>query len=319
MSSPPAKRQRTDENAPVTRSERWFFDDGNVVLQAGNIQFRVHWSILALHSSVFRDMQGLPQPPDQPTVDGCPMVELSDDPDDVEYFLKALYIPMFHCQQTLPLAVVSAFIRLGRKYDFKELFDSAVARLTSMCPMTLEEYDVVSESDRLKTIEGYSGLTIDLISLASENNVLSVLPCAYYCALHLHKLGSLFDGIRRGDGTLASLSSLDLRRCVVAREKLFSKQFRDGYTLGWLRKGSDFFNDCTSSVQCRGQREALLTAFLEARLVPLLLPTAVSRLGLCPACTQQATESMAAGRKKMWEEFPGIFELPPWSELKNEI
>ncbi|KAJ7231873.1 hypothetical protein B0H12DRAFT_996082, partial [Mycena haematopus] len=73
-------------------SETWF-DDGNVVLQAGNTQFRVHWGILALHSSVFRGMQGLPQPPDQPGVDGCPIVELPDDSGDVGYLLKALYIP----------------------------------------------------------------------------------------------------------------------------------------------------------------------------------------------------------------------------------
>jgi hypothetical protein len=63
------------------------------VLQAGNTQFRVHWSVLALHSSVFSGMQGLPQRDDQLTVEGCPVVELSDDPQDVEYLLKALYIP----------------------------------------------------------------------------------------------------------------------------------------------------------------------------------------------------------------------------------
>ncbi|KAF8208156.1 hypothetical protein K438DRAFT_1468773, partial [Mycena galopus ATCC 62051] len=63
-------------------SETWR-RDGNVVLQAANIQFRVHWSVLAQHSSVFRDIEELPQPPDQPTVDGCPVVELYDDPNDV--------------------------------------------------------------------------------------------------------------------------------------------------------------------------------------------------------------------------------------------
>jgi hypothetical protein len=57
--------------------------DGSVVLQAGNTQFRVHWGVLALHSSVFHDMEELPQPQEQLTVEGCPIVELSDEPDDV--------------------------------------------------------------------------------------------------------------------------------------------------------------------------------------------------------------------------------------------
>lgn len=91
MSSPPAKRQRT-ENAPLTRSDIWH-SDGSVVLQARDTQFRVHWSVLALHSSVFRGMQGLPQAVDQPSMDGCPVVELSDSVEDVEHLLRALYNP----------------------------------------------------------------------------------------------------------------------------------------------------------------------------------------------------------------------------------
>jgi hypothetical protein len=95
MLSPPQKRHRT-EDAPITRSEIWH-NDGSVVLQPGNTQFRVHWSVLALHSSFFRDMQGLPQPPDQPSVEGCPVVELPDDTEDVEYLLKVLYSPSVVC------------------------------------------------------------------------------------------------------------------------------------------------------------------------------------------------------------------------------
>ncbi|KAJ7935112.1 hypothetical protein B0H13DRAFT_1474520, partial [Mycena leptocephala] len=63
------------------------FDDGSVVLQAENTQFRVHWSILSIHSSVFHDMQGLPQPPDQDSIEGCPVVQLSDLAADVEHIL----------------------------------------------------------------------------------------------------------------------------------------------------------------------------------------------------------------------------------------
>ncbi|KAJ7039025.1 hypothetical protein C8F04DRAFT_1086858 [Mycena alexandri] len=64
MSRPPTKRQRT-EDAPVNRSEIWH-NDGSVVLQAENTQFRVHQSVLAMHSQFFRGIQGLPQPLDQP-------------------------------------------------------------------------------------------------------------------------------------------------------------------------------------------------------------------------------------------------------------
>ncbi|KAJ6495795.1 hypothetical protein C8R47DRAFT_957081, partial [Mycena vitilis] len=72
--------------------EIWY-KDGSVVLQAQNTQFRVHWTLLAQHSAVFSDMMGLPQPPDQPSVEGCPVVELQDTTEDVGHLLKAIYNP----------------------------------------------------------------------------------------------------------------------------------------------------------------------------------------------------------------------------------
>ncbi|KAJ7039022.1 armadillo-type protein [Mycena alexandri] len=85
---PPVDRQRS-EDAPA-RSSIWY-QDGSVVLQAENTQFRVHWGVLGAQSLFFRDMQDLPQPPDQPTVDGCAIVEMQDTALDVGYLLKALY------------------------------------------------------------------------------------------------------------------------------------------------------------------------------------------------------------------------------------
>ena len=86
-----AKRQRTDDG-PVLhpkRSEPWF-QDGNIILEAGLTQFKVYRGILALNSDIFRDMFAVSQPVEQESVDGCPIVHLSDSPDDVRYVLNAL-------------------------------------------------------------------------------------------------------------------------------------------------------------------------------------------------------------------------------------
>lgn len=86
----PAKRQRTESE--LTRSHIWY-DDGSVVLQAEATQFRVHWSILSLHSTFFRDMRTLPQPADEQSVEGCPVVVLHDSSTDLERLLRVLYDP----------------------------------------------------------------------------------------------------------------------------------------------------------------------------------------------------------------------------------
>ncbi|KAF8216803.1 hypothetical protein K438DRAFT_1797869 [Mycena galopus ATCC 62051] len=319
MSTPPAKRKRT-ENAPLTRSKTWF-SDGNVVLQAADTQFRVHWGVLALHSSIFRDMQGLPQPPDgpdQPSVDGCPVVELFDDPVDVEHLLKALYIPAFHCQKKLPLPVVGALIRLGRKYDLKYLFDSAVARLTAAFPATLEDAEATDDltAPTSQTFEPYRAMLFDVITLASETNILSVLPLAYYCATQVEGLSGLLKGIKREDGTVASLPAVDLYRCVVGQRRISIKQFEPGYTFGWVRAWES--DDCTDPEQCRMSREAVIFMYLDRLDLIALAPRDLD-FNLCVACARHTAEYMGAGQKKIWDELPEIFDLPPWNELKNDI
>jgi hypothetical protein len=146
-------------------------------------------------------LEDLPQPLDHPTVDGCPVVELQDASVDVEHLLKALYDPWvphnltwrvlivsrtFLLEKALPLPVVAALIRLGRKYSFQRLLDSAVERLTFENPSTLEEFDALNSESPLgmtygpSRIVSYPGLLFDVLTLGRENDILSTLPCAYY-------------------------------------------------------------------------------------------------------------------------------------------
>jgi hypothetical protein len=99
--SNPLKRARVDTdgevtgpNANPTRHPDLWFDDGSVVLKAENTLFRVHRTTLSTHSTVFSDMFGIPHPPGQDEIEGCPVVKLPDLANDVGYLLKALYNPL---------------------------------------------------------------------------------------------------------------------------------------------------------------------------------------------------------------------------------
>lgn len=89
----PTKRPRTDSDEPVTftHSDLWW-EDGNIVIQAETTQFRVYKGHLATHSEIFRDMFSIPQPSMDPkeTVEGCPVVQVSDTAEDWTYILQAL-------------------------------------------------------------------------------------------------------------------------------------------------------------------------------------------------------------------------------------
>ncbi|KAJ7935066.1 hypothetical protein B0H13DRAFT_1949554 [Mycena leptocephala] len=309
MSSPPAERTRT-EDTPITRSDIWY-KDGSVVLQAQNTQFRVHWSILGQHSSFFRDMEGLPQPPDQPSVEGCPVVELLDGAKAVEHLLRMLYNMKLLYQPALPFAVVESLVCLGHKYGFQDLLDSAVERITFEYPTTLEEFDALVFGGKYTRIVPQHGLVFDILRLARENDIVSALPAAYYCAID-QGLDKLLDGL------LASPTPVDLRRCIRGREKLINAQFQPGYTFGWLRSwDSDAQFVCTGTSGCTRVRDTLFRKNTETFRV-LALSVFVTK-GLCDGCTNRAIELTTAGRKKVWAELPGFFDLPPWSELKNDL
>ncbi|KAJ6519009.1 hypothetical protein C8R45DRAFT_885247 [Mycena sanguinolenta] len=322
MSQPPAKRRRDerDENLPImlTRSEVWI-SDGNVVLQAENTQFRVHLGVLARHSAVFRDMQGLAQTTDERSVEGCPIIQLSDDPTDVEYLLNALYNPTFLLHKKLSLKCIAALIRLGRKYDLKDLLDFAVDRLTTEFPSTLGLFELAQPGVfRFRTIESYPGIDLDVITLLSENNILCALPSAYYRAAEMYTLGHLIDAVDKCDGARGSLSHTDLRRCAVGQQRLLLKQFEPGYTFGWARKWD--FNDCSSPDMCRTSRENILAAYMAKNQIFAFVGVhSFNGFKFCDACTRHATDSAAAGKKKFWQELPQIFDLPPWNELVNDL
>ena len=96
--SPPAKRRKTEEpddtgKSPPAQSTSYWFDDGSVIIQAENTQYRVHRSLLSRHSSIFNDMFSLPQPAMDPgpTSEGCPVIFLSDKATDLEHVLSVIY------------------------------------------------------------------------------------------------------------------------------------------------------------------------------------------------------------------------------------
>jgi len=79
---------------PTLSSEYWF-SDGSIVLKAESTVFRVHLSVLARHSEIFRDMSSVPQPKGQDAViEGYPVIPVSDSAQDIEVLLSLLYDPV---------------------------------------------------------------------------------------------------------------------------------------------------------------------------------------------------------------------------------
>ena len=79
-------------SSPVyARSTDVWFGDGNIVLEAEGIVFKIFSGILACNSAVFAEMFTFPQPPDVDQYAKCPLVHLTDSSIDLANFLRAIH------------------------------------------------------------------------------------------------------------------------------------------------------------------------------------------------------------------------------------
>ena len=92
------------------------FSDADVVVQSSDfVNFRIHKAILASSSQFFKDMFSLPQPSDSETVDGLPVVRLSEDAE----LVRALVTVLYPTPPQIPTSYerVLALLAATQKYD----------------------------------------------------------------------------------------------------------------------------------------------------------------------------------------------------------
>lgn len=76
----------------ATRAGIWF-DDGNIILVAEDMLFKVHRGLLSQRSQVFRDIVSIPRSPkpeESHLLDGVPLIRVIDKWKDLSYVLSAL-------------------------------------------------------------------------------------------------------------------------------------------------------------------------------------------------------------------------------------
>ena len=107
MSSPdarPLKRTRlsTDDHtgggpsgssstsSHLHRHPEIWYDDGNLVLVAHDTAFRIYRGLIAGQSSVFSDLFASSSSSPDESFEGCPVIHLSDSPQDLAHLLRVL-------------------------------------------------------------------------------------------------------------------------------------------------------------------------------------------------------------------------------------
>ncbi|KZP23500.1 hypothetical protein FIBSPDRAFT_952021 [Athelia psychrophila] len=321
----PTKRKRANEQtrlAPVNRSDIWFHD-GNIVLQAERTQFKIHGGILAQSSTVFNDMLSIPQPlgpaPAYGMVEGCPVVQLSDSAEDVTFVLKALSQRGYAATgKPVTIEVVAAFLRLGKKYDIEVLRVEALERIFSEVATTVDEMlSNTNKPKRLIEAGFFRNLPlpwVDILNLAREHDLQSVLPLALYECCRLFDKGAAFSTTRNMSEFAISTSDQIL---IAAGPRRIIK-LQNETTFVWASADPGIVR-CRTAASC----SCYLLNILRDEFVTGLYIRGTDSweepgYDLCQECRTNGEAEQNRGRQQFWDSLPGLFGLPEWAELRLE-
>ncbi|KAL4250270.1 hypothetical protein ABKN59_003132 [Abortiporus biennis] len=219
----------SDDDCPFKKCHDLWFDDGNIVLIAHDLHFRVHRSILSYHSVFFKDMFGLPQPPtssagslseganaaaghDSENIEGCPVVRMTDDHTELTHYLKAMYDGRryFGKDATLSFDAIVGLIRLGHKFQSPDFQKDALSLIENRALWINGEF-----------IPGWKpAYCIIVANLASQIDNHDLLSNALYACCQLDS-DTLLDGVNKPNNSgVEVLSSSLLKMCLSGRNNL---------------------------------------------------------------------------------------------------
>ncbi|KAH9916564.1 uncharacterized protein BXZ73DRAFT_105759 [Epithele typhae] len=225
------RSKKKDKRSKIQDIEKFYFDDGTIILFIQGVHFRVHMGILAMHSPVFTDMATLGSVSHQVdatggNLDPCPIVELQDSVYDWRHALRVIYnikpLKSIGDKTYRPtFDEVSAYIRLGHKYQMDAFYKPAMVYLERFFSPTIDRWNKWSSRDDPYTLPGCAPeCAIGIVNLARLTGKTSLLPLALLSCCQLG--GRLLECLARPDGTHETLSPEDLKRCLSAINHLTS-------------------------------------------------------------------------------------------------
>ncbi|TCD63695.1 hypothetical protein EIP91_005100 [Steccherinum ochraceum] len=325
----PPKRARSDtsasehsgEDSTYKRSEAFWIRDGNVILVAEQVTFRVHQGVLGRKSVIFEDMFGVPQPENAEKLEGCPLVHVSDTAEDIEHLLSVLYDGDRFLSATaqISMKMVFALLQLGIKYEIDFLRDEAINILNTAYPSSflayMRQHTVSSGGTERVTGRGNDDAIIT-INLAWKHRLHALLPGAFYaCALTpIKKLAMSTRNPGSEAEDLAKLTSEDMERCLNGREHLQWMYLARYSILDVTRKSNGCLNPsvCESlrAIWKRCNEMSYTKKVFQFDFDPMEpLPLGVDEVGHCSRCESHFEGEDSRARIAMYNGLASTFGL----------
>ncbi|KAH9922098.1 uncharacterized protein B0H18DRAFT_1019101 [Fomitopsis serialis] len=305
----------------IKRDQVVWFDDGNIMLLAGGVAFRVYRGLLALHSEIFADMFSVPQPESVEQLDGCPVIHLTDHPDELRHFLRDLFVDKKYNRhnETLPCTTVVALARLAHKYGIKDMLDDALCRVQSCFSDNLYIWIRADENMHTHLMTFDRKDAVAAVNIARLTETTSMLPVALYMCCQL-EIQDIMNGVMQENGTVERLAPGDVMKCLEARKTLAydnvvsaARIFTPVAHISCLSQES-----CTAHILGLFQRLVNHRAGLDicsslGDWVPYIL-TSQSCKSLCGCCYEMVQGRAIGEQEEVWRRLPKVMgvEVHGW-------
>ncbi|KAJ7718972.1 hypothetical protein DFH07DRAFT_859833 [Mycena maculata] len=305
----------------LARVEELWFDDGGTIIQAETCIFRVSRAILAARSLIFKDIFTAPQSPPSESMDGCPIVRLTDSAADVTVFFKAIFDSEFFepYPARTDLNAIIGVLRLSHKYDVAYLRRRALVHLSSgyrTVPPVIHE-DTYLPTDGSWAPPSSASDFIRLIHLAREVSSPWILPPVFYTLTADFGTPEV-----AGNVLFHDLLSEDDRQKFLHGASLQASCVLDALC---------FLYEPATITGCTGPAGACAVERLHAlkhvrvglkahRANPLHIfqfEPGSPVMGVCAVCFETLLDAYNQGRRAIWAQLPEMYGLPEWAELEQ--
>ncbi|KAH9932307.1 uncharacterized protein B0H18DRAFT_53085 [Fomitopsis serialis] len=281
-------------------------------------------AIVAL--GVFRDMFGIASPDDGETIEGCPVVRVSDAASGMRNILWVVYTgrTFTETESSVQFADAAVLLRLAHKYDFDKVRDDALARIKTLYTDNFQNF--VDQSPGSHPLLSHKWQdAFEAVQLARLTNTKSILPVALYfcCKTQFFNDATAISRLCAGTDTSQAdvhMADDDILRCLVARPRLiqariqvlcstFAKNPGPRCDRDDCREYHDLTIDtiviCQSSPSYRSLDVDCLTSCLDDEEIQ----SVTDYFHFCDICQKFFKERDLAARQSVWKQLPGYFGL----------
>jgi hypothetical protein len=198
-----------------------------------------------------------------------------------------------------------------------------VKRLSVEYPSSLNEWDEMISGPRggeFTEVEFANSLHFDVMNLAEEVNVHSLIPAAFYSyASTGFDATEVMTGIIRENDSIAMLSDTLKQAYILGCQRLLHKQAEE--TFKWLDQTEEnsLFPSCSSRPRCTASRQRTFYALWHPSPTCMALRCWEESFegSMCTSCITASEIQHNEGRANIWNELPLILGLSGWDELRK--